>query len=167
MTNMSIYNIYTDGSATKEQSGFGFVVVDMNNTIVHMVSQILPPSVTNQQAELLGAIMGYRWIKSNIENAFQINIYSDSAYLVNCYIQQWHKKWISNGWINSKGKDVANKQLWLELLPAFNDETVNFLKIAGHSGKIYNELADALATHRLDKVKKIYYNIEREKELNE
>ena len=53
MTNMSIYNIYTDGSATKEQSGFGFVVVDMSHTIVHMVSQILPPSVTNQQAELL------------------------------------------------------------------------------------------------------------------
>ena len=48
MTNMSIYNIYTDGSATKEQSGFGFVVVDINQTIIHMVSQVLPPSITNQ-----------------------------------------------------------------------------------------------------------------------
>lgn len=67
---MSIYNIYTDGSATKEQSGFGFVVVDINQTIIHMVSQVLPPSITNQQAELLGAIMGCRWIKNNIKNAF-------------------------------------------------------------------------------------------------
>ena len=156
---MSIYNIYTDGSATKEQSGFGFVVVDINQTIIHMVSQVLPSSITNQQAELLGAIAGYHWIKNNIKNVFQINIYSDSAYLVNCYMQQWYKKWINNGWVNSKGQDVANKPLWLELLPAFNNETVNFLKIAGHSGKVYNELADALATHRLDKVKKIYYNM--------
>lgn len=70
MTNMSIYNIYTDGSATKEQSGFGFVVVDINQTIIHMVSQVLPPSITNQQAELLGAIAGYHWIKNNIKNVF-------------------------------------------------------------------------------------------------
>lgn len=70
MTNMSIYNIYTDGSAAKEQSGFGFVVIDINHTIVHMVSQVLPPSITNQQAELLGAIAGYHWIKNNIKNVF-------------------------------------------------------------------------------------------------
>lgn len=70
MTNMSIYNIYTDGSAAKEQSGFGFVVVDINQTIIHMVSQVLPPSITNQQAELLGAITGYHWIKNNIKNVF-------------------------------------------------------------------------------------------------
>lgn len=70
MTNMSIYNIYTDGSATKEQSGFGFVVVDINQTIIHMVSQVLPSSITNQQAELLGAIAGYHWIKNNIKNVF-------------------------------------------------------------------------------------------------
>lgn len=70
MTNMSIYNIYTDGSAAKEQSGFGFVVIDINQTIIHMVSQVLPPSITNQQAELLGAIAGYHWVKNNIKNVF-------------------------------------------------------------------------------------------------
>lgn len=48
-----IYNIYTDGSSTKEQSGFGFVVVQFDNlicvngTIIHMVSQILPSTITN------------------------------------------------------------------------------------------------------------------------
>lgn len=32
-----IYDIYTDGSSTKEQSGFGFVVVEKNK-IIHMTS---------------------------------------------------------------------------------------------------------------------------------
>lgn len=32
-----VYNVYTDGSAAKEQSGFGFVVVEKNN-IIHMTS---------------------------------------------------------------------------------------------------------------------------------
>lgn len=161
-----VYDIYTDGSAAKEQSGFGFVVVEKNN-IIHMTSQILSPIVTNQQAELMAAFFGYSWVKSNVFNPFQINIYSDSAYLVNCYEQAWYKKWKSNGWINSKGQEVANRPLWSALFPVFSDPVVNIIKVKGHSQNFYNELADALATDKLDKLKKIYYNgLERKKERN-
>lgn len=160
-----IYNIYTDGSSTKEQSGFGFVVVQFNDlicvngTIIHMASQILPSTITNQQAELFGAIIGYCWVKNNIDDPFCVNICSDSAYLINCYKQQWYKKWKNNGWINSKGENVANRPLWNALLPIFNDPIIDFIKVKGHTGEKYNEIADALATNQLDKAKKLCYNM--------
>lgn len=62
---------------------------------------------------------------------------------------------------------MANRPLWSALLPVFSDPAVNLIKVKGHSQNFYNELADALATDKLDKLKKIYYNgLERKKERN-
>lgn len=162
-------NIYTDGSSTKDFSGYGYVIVELEEfslkkgKILLSRYKKLPSIITNQQAELLGAILGYSKVRESGYND-QINIYSDSAYLINCYQQQWYKKWEINNWINSKGNPVANKILWEKLIPIFKDPLCDFIKIKGHAGHLYNELADALATQQLDKAKKILYNIqEREK----
>ena len=52
---------------------------------------------------------------------------------------------VSNGWINSKKEPVANKELWLQLIPYFENPLFSFLKVKGHNGDKFNELADELA----------------------
>ena len=76
---------------------------------------------------------------------FSCEVYSDSAYCINCYEQKWYVKWIKNNWINSKGQKVANIDLWEKLIPFFEDADFIFKKVKGHSGLEGNERADAIA----------------------
>ena len=63
----------------------------------------------------------------------------------NCYTQEWYENWQRNGWINSKGEDVANQDLWIEIIPYFDNFWYNFKKVDGHSGIYWNEECDKLA----------------------
>lgn len=139
------YNVYTDGSCTKSRSGWGFVVASENNVELYSSSGKMPTGTTNQACELMAAIQACRAILDD-EPCATYNIYSDSAYLVNCYQDQWYKNWINNGWVNSKKEPVANKELWIQLIPFFNNPNFNFIKVKGHAGNPFNEKADKLAT---------------------
>jgi ribonuclease HI len=74
-------------------------------------------------------------------------VVSDSAYVVNCFHQQWYTGWHRKGWKNSQGKPVANRDLWeelVELVLARRGE-VRFAWIKGHSGHPMNDRVDQLA----------------------
>lgn len=73
------------------------------------------PTPTNQRAEIGAIILAleqalerYRELDSN--PWLDVKIYSDSKYAVGC-MTDWIYKWSRNGWINSAGNDVANKEL--------------------------------------------------------
>ena len=138
-------NIYTDGSATKSRSGWGFVVVSDKNVEIHSASGKMPTGTTNQACELKAAIEACRYVITTHWDC-TYNIYSDSAYLVNCYKDLWYKNWQNNGWVNSKKEPVANQDLWEQLVPYFNNPNFNFIKVKGHAGNPFNEKADHLAT---------------------
>jgi ribonuclease HI len=140
-----MYNIYTDGSCTKSRSGWGFVIVDENNTEVMCKGGALPSGTTNQACELLAAFYACDYMKRVYPNSEYI-IHSDSAYLINCYTDKWYANWESNGWVNSKKEPVANKELWENLIPFFRDPCFHFMKVKGHAGNPFNEKADRLAT---------------------
>ena len=106
-------------------------------------------NTTNQKMELTAAIRALEEIKSN---GIEIEVHSDSAYLVNCMTQRWHAKWQRNGWINSKKEPVANKELWMRLLELTKKYKVHFHKVAGHSGVELNELADQLANKGIEEL---------------
>ena len=74
--------IYTDGSATKSRSGWGFVAVK-NNEIIYQKSGVEHIGDTNQMMELIAALEACKWATN--QHYEEITIYSDSAYLVNCY----------------------------------------------------------------------------------
>ena len=111
-------------------------------------------NTTNQRMELTAAIQAidkYETIKQD----YQINkliIYTDSAYLYNCWKEKWYKKWIEKDWTNSKQMPVANKDLWEKLIPYFKDKTIKFVKVKGHSTNEGNIEADALATEAADEL---------------
>ena len=75
----------------------------------------------------------------------RIDIYSDSAYVVNAVKKEWLKKWGHNGWQTVDGKPVKNKDLWEELVILDLDRRVRWTHVKGHSGDAGNEEADAAA----------------------
>ncbi len=85
---------------------------------------------TNNIMELTAAIEALRQLK--VKN-IPIHLYSDSAYVVNCFNNGWYHKWRINGWITSKKEPVENKTLWETLITLMESfEKVTFYKIKGH-----------------------------------
>lgn len=99
---------------------------------------------TNQREEIRAIILGLKHI-TNTE--LSIDVFSDSAYLINCMNQKWYVNWRTNGWKNSKRQPVENKDLWEELLEVIEDNffKIKWNKVKGHSGMHYNEECDKLA----------------------
>ena len=90
-------------------------------------------------------INSYLQLSPMITSLDKVEFYTDSAYIHNCYSQGWWKKWVINGWINSKKQPVANKELWELIIPLFNNKQFSFYKVKGHQGDYWNEYVDKLA----------------------
>lgn len=99
-------------------------------------------NTTNQRMELTACIRALEELKGK---GLKVEVYSDSAYLVNCFGQRWHVKWLRNGWKNARGQPVENRDLWERLLGLTARHNVSFFKVYGHSGDVYNDMADQLA----------------------
>lgn len=95
--------------------------------------------------ELTAVLKALNQWKEQLSQKYDVTIYTDSAYVSNCYEQRWYKTWNNNGWRNSKGEDVANQELWMQLIPFFETPGVFIQKVKGHSGNVYNNIADKLA----------------------
>lgn len=139
--------IYTDGSlkkiGNKTFGGWSFIVVkDSKEQFIDSGSE---NDTTNQRMELTAILKALKYIQMHRKKSEKVILYSDSAYFVNCFLQEWYLKWQSNGWVNSTDNDVANKDLWLEIIPFFDNFWYDFRKIEGHAGKYWNERADELA----------------------
>lgn len=102
-----------------------------------------PPEETNQTMEMLAVIKALEELKTT---KIPVRIYSDSAYIVNCFLDKWYVGWRRNGWTNSKKKPVENRELWERMLKLYERQTdIEFVKVKGHNNVQYNELADKLA----------------------
>ena len=90
-------------------------------------------------------------------SGWNIKVYSDSAYILNCFSQKWYVKWKQNGWMNAKKEPVANKELWIDLFFYYDfvskKNKIELIKVKGHSGNQFNERADQLAVAALKRGK--------------
>ena len=134
---------YTDGSAHPNPGpgGFGVVIVDPKGEVIETYAKHCDNTTNN--AEEMKAIL-YAAYRARLAGESAI-IYSDSAYAINTFTN-WMYSWERNNWTKSDGKTPEN----LDLVKAFFDLSkttdINFIKIKGHKGNKYNELADKLAT---------------------
>ena len=138
--------VYTDGAtsgngAADAVGGWAFIALS-DDLKEHFHDSGFVHGATNNLCELLAAIKGCDAVAHIDENHI---VYSDSAYLVNCYKEKWYKKWQTNGWKNSARMPVKNKELWEKLIPYFESERFSFERVPGHSGNKWNEEADRLA----------------------
>ena len=102
---------------------------------------------TNNIMEITAVLEAVKTLKFPCE----ITIYSDSAYVVNCFKQKWICNWKKNNWINSDKKPVKNRELWEELYNELQKHKFEFVKVKGHSNNELNNRCDYLATTEIKK----------------
>jgi ribonuclease HI len=139
-------HIYTDGacSGNPGPGGWAAILIDNGREIELSGGE---PLTTNNRMELMGPIEGLR----SLEGRRAAEIFSDSAYVVNCFRDKWYVRWRQNGWRNAQKKPVENRDLWEALLAEVERHDVVWHKVAGHSGHEMNDRADALARAAIPK----------------
>ena len=153
-----IFEIYCDGSTRgngQENSvGAWAYVILTGNTKFYQNCQA-EANTTNQRMELTAAAEALDYLFHNeICVPFdKVVVYTDSAYLHNCYTQKWYINWQNNGWKNAKKQPVANRDLWERLVKYFDLWDVDFVKVKGHAGNQWNEIVDTLAQNASQKLK--------------
>lgn len=147
--------IYTDGSlkkiGKKTFGAWGFIAVRDDKEFYRASG--VEYDTTNQRMELLGAIKGVQYASQARRPSEKVILYCDSAYIINCYREEWYLKWLENGWINSQKKSVANIDLWEQLIPYFDNFWYYFDKIKGHAGNYWNETCDELVQREAQSLK--------------
>ena len=103
---------------------------------------------TNNIMEITAVIEGLKVLKCECE----VEIYSDSAYVVNAFNNHWIENWRKNSWKTANKEPVKNKELWEELYELTQKHKVTFIKVKGHSDNKYNNRCDELARNAIKNV---------------
>lgn len=142
---MKQVTIYTDGacSGNPGPGGWGAILryQDMQRELSGGEKQ-----TTNNRMELLGAISALEALKESCE----VDLFTDSQYLVNAINKGWLKAWKAKGWKRKDG-ELKNPDLWQRLDALLATHKVSFHWVKGHADNEFNNLCDALAVKEREK----------------
>ena len=139
--------IYTDGACSGNPGPGGWGAILMYKDIKKEISGG-SLNTTNNIMEITAVIEALKLLKfpCNVE------VYSDSTYVVNAFKEKWIDNWIKNNWKTSSKTKVKNKELWQELIKLTNIHQVKFIKVKGHADNEYNNRCDELARNEIKKI---------------
>ena len=137
---MRTVTIYTDGACSGNPGPGGWAAILAYGGAEKELSGFCADT-TNNRMELLAAIEGMNALKENC----RVELYSDSAYLIDCFTKKWINGWMRNGWKKSDGKPVLNVDLWERLFELSKRHDIIWIKVRGHSDNVKNERCDELA----------------------
>lgn len=133
--------VFTDGAAEPNPGPGGWGVVYVVGGKIVGERHGHEPHTTNNRMELRALIEGC----SLVPEGTPAVVYTDSQLCVNT-ITLWAKGWEARGW-KRKGGEIKNIELVKELYALFTRRPELELRwIAAHSGNLWNEYADSLAT---------------------
>lgn len=132
--------VFTDGAVSVQGGPGGWAAILLYGKTKKEISGTLA-ATSNQRAELVAVINALFRLKRSTT----VEVHTDSKYIVDAFNKGWINRWIGNGWKNSSGEPVANREEWETLLALTNMHAVVFLHVRGHAGNHYNEHADKLA----------------------
>ena len=146
-----LVKIYTDGAARGNPDGpggYGTVLEYTDRAGVLHTKELSKGYVktTNNRMELMAVIAGLEALNRPCE----VEIFSDSKYVVDAFNQHWIDGWIKKDWNRGKSGPVKDIDLWKRLLAAKQKHQVNFHWVKGHDGHEQNERCDTLATSAAD-----------------
>jgi len=149
---MRTVQIYTDGACSGNPGPGGWGVILSYNGKEKELSGSMP-NTTNNRMELFAVISGIGALKEPCG----VDIYSDSAYVVNAFTQHWIENWQKNGWLTADKKPVENSDLWKLLIQIIKikKHSVTFHKVKGHADHPENIRCDALAKAAIADYKKM------------
>ncbi|MBR2974181.1 MAG: ribonuclease HI [Clostridia bacterium] len=142
--------IYTDGACSGNPGVGGWGAILMYNGVAKKISGY-DKSTTNNRMEMFAVIQALRCLNQSCHCV----IYSDSQYVVDAFNKDWITSWQQNNWRTASKSEVKNVDLWKALLYEINKHKVEFVKVAGHAGDVYNELCDEMATTEVANYQKL------------
>jgi len=141
-----IIEIYTDGSSLGNPGpgGWGTVVVVDGKIVEELGGH--HKDTTNNRMELQAAIEALKYMHKHGKE-HTVTIHADSSYVLNG-ITSWIFGWEKNGWRTANKKPVMNQEIWQELIALVREfkGKIIWQKVKGHSGHVYNDKADEIAT---------------------
>ncbi|MBD8500526.1 MULTISPECIES: ribonuclease HI [Paenibacillus] len=141
--------IYTDGACSGNPGPGGWGAVLLFGVYRKEISGG-EKHTTNNRMEIQAVIEALK----ALNEPCLVKLYSDSAYVVNCFQQGWIYNWMKNGWRTSKGLAVENKELWQELWQLMRKHKVEYIKVKGHSDNELNNHCDFLAREAIKQLGK-------------
>ena len=143
--------MYTDGAARGNPDGPGGYGTVLSCIMKDGTEHLREYSggyvrTTNNRMELMAAIVGFEALTKPCE----VEVYSDSQYLVKAFNEHWLEGWMKKGWKRGKNEPMKNVDLWKRLLLAMETHKVQFFWVKGHAGHPQNERCDELATTAAD-----------------
>lgn len=141
--------LYTDGGC-RGNPGPGGWGCWYRNTVTHDSIAMYggEKHTTNNRMELMAVICGLELAQDG-----PITIYLDSKYVQNG-ATKWIPNWKARGWRSSMNKPIKNIDLWKRLDALIHNRPIKWKWVAGHSGHLGNEAADALANRGMDELHK-------------
>ena len=143
--------IFSDGAAKGNPDGpggYGAILqyTDASGTLHEKELSEGFRKTTNNRMELMGVIAALECLRFPCE----VDVYSDSKYVVSAFNEHWIDSWIRKGWKKADGKPVLNVDLWTRLLEAARPHRIEWVWVKGHAGNPLNERCDELATAAAD-----------------
>ena len=125
-----LVSIYTDGAARGNPDGpggYGTILeyVDSKGELHRKELSKGYEKTTNNRMELMAVIAGLEALNRSCE----VEVYSDSQYVVNAFNQHWVDGWIKKGWKRGKNEPVKNVDLWKRLLEAKQKDVMNLQQL--------------------------------------
>lgn len=148
MTQKKQVTLYTDGacSGNPGAGGWGAILIYGEHRREFSGGE---PQTTNNRMELTAVIEGLMKLKFPC----RVDVYSDSAYTVNGFLQGWVYGWEKMGWKKADKKPVLNDDLWKQLLALTREHEVIFHKVKGHADNPLNNRCDELARGAIDELR--------------
>lgn len=143
---MEEVTIYTDGACSGNPGPGGWGAILMLGENKKEISGGCLDT-TNNIMELTAVIEALKQLK----RPCKVQLYSDSAYVVNAFNQKWIYGWIKKDWKTSGNDPVKNKELWQELYNLTKIHDITFNKVKGHSDNEFNNRCDELARMEIEK----------------
>jgi ribonuclease HI len=133
---------YTDGACSVSTGVGAFAVVEVWNNEIDIMHHCETAVGTTNNREEMKAIL---YVMKNFGHD-NPNVYSDSSYAINTF-NEWMFNWARNDWRKADNSVPENLDIIKEYYDLYQKGyRIQLYKVPGHSGHVWNELADKLAT---------------------
>ena len=133
--------IFTDGacSGNPGPGGYGSIVVTPDGQVRELGDGF--ESTTNNRMEMSAIIHALKSVSGLKDD---VHILTDSVYVIRgC--TEWVHGWRRRGWKTAEGEDVANRDMWEELVRHTTKHKIKWHYVRGHTGVAGNERCDEIA----------------------
>ncbi len=137
---MKQVTIYTDGACSGNPGPGGWGAILEWNGVEKELSGG-ETQTTNNRMELTGVIRALSALKEPCE----VDLYTDSKYVLDALTKGWAKSWRARGWVKADKKPALNPDLWQTLLELTERHTMHYHWVKGHADNPKNNRCDQMA----------------------